>query len=179
MFDDESGRRHTAVHEAGHAVIGRALSVPCGQASVIADNDSTGHSLQADPWAVLYRWELMGRERPFRSALCARALILMAGAEAEIAILGECRGGDGDDRVEAARAIAEADESIGEQHTEARLRRFARQLVTRHRPTIEAVAAKLAEVGSMSKEALDAVCGTIEPEINPIPDWMRDAEECP
>jgi hypothetical protein len=66
---------------------------------------------------------------------------------------------------------------MGEEHAEARLRRFARQLVARHRPTIEAVAAQLAESGTMSKEALDSVCGTMEPESNPIPDWMRGAED--
>ncbi len=32
------------IHEAGHAVIGRALSLICGQATVESDEDSAGHS---------------------------------------------------------------------------------------------------------------------------------------
>jgi len=51
-----NGRRHTAIHEAGHAVIGRALGIPCGHVTIEADADSSGHGIVPDPWVILEAW---------------------------------------------------------------------------------------------------------------------------
>lgn len=37
----------TAIHEAGHAVIGRAMTMACGGATIVADDESAGHSVTA------------------------------------------------------------------------------------------------------------------------------------
>jgi hypothetical protein len=42
-----------AVHEAGHAVIGRVTGMSCGKATIIADHDSAGHAVVKDPWQTL------------------------------------------------------------------------------------------------------------------------------
>jgi hypothetical protein len=41
--------RRAAYHEAGHAVIGRVLTLDCGSASIKPDGDSSGHSICPDP----------------------------------------------------------------------------------------------------------------------------------
>ena len=41
---------HIAVHEAGHAVIGRVLGMECGPVTIVPDDDSLGHSITFDPW---------------------------------------------------------------------------------------------------------------------------------
>ena len=43
--------RSTAIHKAGHAVVGRAMIMLCGGATIIADEDSAGHSITAGPYA--------------------------------------------------------------------------------------------------------------------------------
>ena len=47
---------HTAHHEAGHVVIGRVLGLPCGSATIIPDEDSSGHAITHDPWKALHIW---------------------------------------------------------------------------------------------------------------------------
>jgi hypothetical protein len=41
----------TKIHEAGHAVLGRALGLTCGSATIIPnkDEDEAGHAAIADP----------------------------------------------------------------------------------------------------------------------------------
>ena len=41
--------RHTAIHEAGHAVIARVLTLSCGDVSINADGHSAGRTLVHDP----------------------------------------------------------------------------------------------------------------------------------
>src|ERR1700724_3994931 len=43
-------RRKTAYHEAGHAVLGRILTLVCDSATIKPDHDSAGTSLTHDPW---------------------------------------------------------------------------------------------------------------------------------
>jgi hypothetical protein len=40
-----------AIHEAGHAVIGRVLTLVCGHATIVVDHEAgeLGHSITADP----------------------------------------------------------------------------------------------------------------------------------
>jgi hypothetical protein len=59
----ESDVLHTAVHEAGHAVIGRVLDMDCGPVTIVPDDDSAGHSITFDPWVTYERWEERGKSR--------------------------------------------------------------------------------------------------------------------
>ena len=85
----EQQERETAIHEAGHAVIGRVLCLGCGYVTIDADADSAGHSIIAGPYETLDLWR--GRApglgiRPrgvMRSILRARAIAFMAGGVAE------------------------------------------------------------------------------------------------
>jgi hypothetical protein len=133
----------TSVHEAGHAVIGRVLTPACGPASIVADHDSAGHAITADPYETLYEWERRGKVRfTPDSAMVGRVLAYMAGAEAEGVLFGKAGRGDGADR----RQIAWMLEDIGPvdpDRYEQRLRRMTRMLVRRHRERIERVAAAL------------------------------------
>ena len=53
----------TSVHEAGHAVIGRVLTLACGPASIVPDDNSRGHAITADPYETLSQWERRGKVR--------------------------------------------------------------------------------------------------------------------
>jgi len=90
--------RPTAIHEAGHAVIGRVLGLLCGHATITPDDDSGGHSIIADAQEVVQLWETTGRFREHVSAWRGRIMAMQAGVEVEIEILGTCCGGDGMDR---------------------------------------------------------------------------------
>jgi hypothetical protein len=98
--EDRQAQRHTAIHEAGHAVIGRVLGMICGHATVVQDDDSAGHAVTADPWFIHAAWEDRGKFRDPSSVFRGRIMTFMAGREAEIVCLGTCNGGDGDDRYE-------------------------------------------------------------------------------
>ena len=55
MADEHAAtqREHTAVHEAGHAVIGRVLGIPCGHATILADETGLATALRRHrmrPW---------------------------------------------------------------------------------------------------------------------------------
>ena len=64
-------KRATAIHEAGHAVIGRVLGLLCGGATIIQDEDSAGHAITNDPWAILFAWETRGKYRETETAFRA------------------------------------------------------------------------------------------------------------
>ena len=57
--------RHTAVHEAGHAVIGRVLTLVCGGVSTEPDFETgeAGSAIIADHFACTYAWEKRGKVR--------------------------------------------------------------------------------------------------------------------
>jgi len=152
-------KRHTAIHEAGHAVIGRVLGLSCGGASIIANEaeDEAGHAIIHDPWATVSRWESAFRAKveqgivPLRcreARLAFRGTIIarVAGAEAEAVLLGVCAGGDGYDR-EQIEMMAESDNSELPADLwgryEPRMRRQARRLIRKHRSKIEQVAQAL------------------------------------
>ncbi|AWV19803.1 MULTISPECIES: hypothetical protein [Methylobacteriaceae] len=156
-------RWHTAIHEAGHAVIGRVLTMVCGGASIVADEaeNEAGHSITADPMVILGEWDRRGKWRGSdlgtASVFRGRALTVMAGAEAEAEILGQCQGGDGDDRYQVALMLYEIAEEGEHERIEIRLRRAARSLIRRHRTDIERVATALMERETLTGDEIDAM----------------------
>ena len=86
----------------------------------------------------------------------------MAGAEAEVALLGHCSGGDEYDRHEIAMmldSMGVADDADCERQ-EARLRQATRQVVRRHVGKIERLARALAAYGTLDNEdVIRAVAG--------------------
>lgn len=159
--DVDEPDRVTAYHEAGHAVIGRVLNLPCGYATIVPDDDSAAHSICEDPWEAVARWDSVGRRRDLDTAYRARVIAYMAGAEAEIEFFGACDGGDGDDRWQIdlmLDSLLPADADIPAYA--ARLRRFTRALVRRHRDRIEAVANALHANKQLSEDRLDAMIGS-------------------
>ena len=147
-----------AYHEAGHAVIGRVLNLPCGLATIIPDDDSVGHSITGGPWDAVAQWDSSGRWRGVDVAYRARIIAFMAGAEAEVECLGNCPDEDHDDRWQITMML----NSLLPANTdplgcENRLRRVTRTLVRRHRGKIEAVAQKLLQRGCASEHELNAI----------------------
>ena len=57
--------RHTAIHEAGHAVIGRVLKQVCGHATIRQNRKEgeAGHVIVADPCDTLEHWWKIERYR--------------------------------------------------------------------------------------------------------------------
>lgn len=167
------GGYSTAIHEAGHAVIGRVLGLSCGSATIIANEaeDEAGHAVVYDPWKTASDWDqhlqeqwarglapskAHGARSAFRGSIIAR----MAGAEAENEIVSQCAGGDGFDRDE----IEQMAESRATEFSEAawkryepRMRRQTRRLVRKHRAKIERVAAALLERRELSADEIDAL----------------------
>ena len=94
----QAAKRRIAIHEAGHAVIGRVLGIECGGATIEQDTDSAGHGITYDPHRIWYAWEQVGRYRDFSTVMRGRVMTFMAGREAEKECLGRAYGGDGDDR---------------------------------------------------------------------------------
>jgi ATP-dependent Zn protease len=122
-------KKQTAYHEAGHAVIGRVLTLPCGRATIRSDDDSAGHAITPDPYACLYQWEKRGKVRNSQNAVwVARIITYMAGAEAEVEFLGKVPQDDDDDRYQISLMMEEIAPSDWERY-EARLRRMTRMLV--------------------------------------------------
>jgi hypothetical protein len=153
-----AARRHTAVHEAGHAVIGRVFRLGCGQASIVADDESTGHSITPDPWKTLgYWWDDLGLlHRDYGAVIRARVMTYMAGRVAEEEVLGSCCGGDGDDRQQIDMMLDSLLPLDADLATYAgRLDRRLRPIVRRHHAIIEQVAAELLCHGTLTQERLD------------------------
>lgn len=159
-------RDHTAIHEAGHAVIGRVLGMLCGGATIVRspEEGEAGHAITEDPYGTLDYWGATLRKYradEMRSIICGRIITVMAGAEAEAEILGKCRGGDGNDR----RQITQMTEThyfpierLEEwSRWEPRMRRQTRRLVRRHRATIQRVADNLKKRKTLTAEEIDAI----------------------
>jgi hypothetical protein len=152
----------TAVHEAGHAVIGRVLKQVCGQASVRPNPDEgeAGHAIAADPYITLGYWlDELGRWRgsdAMVSIMRGRIMSYMAGRVAEEEFFGSCAGGDGDDQWQIdlmLDSLLPGDADVPRYAQ--RLRGHTRTLVRRHRAAIACVAALLVERGTLQSEEIE------------------------
>jgi hypothetical protein len=152
----------TATHEAGHAVIARVLTLLCGGATIKPNYEAgnAGHAITEEPYACLSAWEVRGKVREPDAVWHARIIGYMAGAEAEIALLGATQGGDGDDRLQIALMAEELDSPKEHwERIEARLRAMTRMLVRRHRALIERVANALIDKKTLTRTQLDKLVG--------------------
>jgi hypothetical protein len=156
-------KQSIAIHEAGHAVIGRVLGLKCGGASIISDyEDHSAGRAYTYGEATLAEWCESGRKLQLRDAACcyrAMVMTLMAGIEAENDCLGGNCGGDDWDRVEIAKARDEINyPGDGDEawfHYLDRLRAKTRGLVRRHRNKIERVAIALQTRKTLTAEEID------------------------
>ena len=153
-------RKHIAHHEAGHAVIGRVLTLPCKEVAIVRDyvERSEGYSITPDPWACVWEWERRGKVREPSAVWRARIIALMAGAEAEAICLGRRPDGDDDDRHWIGLMLEELNPPDWEK-CEARLRAMTRMLVRRHRRLIERVARALLAKRFLSTEEVNTLTG--------------------
>jgi ATP-dependent Zn protease len=163
MTRQELGRtatdlRRTAYHEAGHAVIHRAMGMVCGEASIVPNFDTmtAGYAIAADHYVTGREWERRGKVRDWRSILRGRIIGYMAGREAEIIAFGRKRKkyGDGDDLLQIALMAEEAD--VSEAYLE-RLRPKVGPLLRHHWPKVEAVAEALLIRKTLSGSEIDAI----------------------
>ena len=149
-------RVETAYHEAGHAVIGRVLTLDSGSATVKPDHDSGGHAITCGPWACIDAWEKRGRVRGPDAAWYAQIITCMAGAESVAELLRSAPRGDGDDRYQVALM---AEELENWDRIEPRLRAMTCMLVRLHRALIERVAKALLDRTTLTRVELDALVG--------------------
>ena len=77
---------HTAIHEAGHAVIGRMLGMVCGQVTIVPNlsEETAGVAITHDQWVTFGAWEKRDKYRDVSAVVRGRIMTLMAGAEAEV-----------------------------------------------------------------------------------------------
>lgn len=135
----------TALHEAAHLVVARALGLACGGVALVSDGSRVGYAEIDPPWLGWHRG--LGRKAPIIEAYIVAT---QAGAEAEIAFLGGCDGGDWSDREDIREAYRHVrvkgrvyiGDDIELAH-EARLREKSRRLVRQHREAIARLALAL------------------------------------
>lgn len=147
-----------AVHEAGHAVIGRVLGMVCGEATIVPDfvAETAGVAITHDHWLVAGAWEKQHKYRDIASVLRARIMTLMGGAEAEKVCCRRYAGGDGNDCLQIGFMMEEIPISENDwTRWERRLRAKTRALVRRHRHKIEHIAEALVERRTISGRGID------------------------
>jgi hypothetical protein len=167
-------RRHTAYHEASHAVIGRVLTLYCEGATIKPDYVAreAGHAICHDPSACLHQWEIRGKVRDsFDAVWHARIIAYMAGVEGEMALLGSTNGGDGDDRYQV-EMMAESAKLSHWNKLEPRLRAMTRMLVRRHRALIERAANALLRKTTLSRVQLDKLIGRSVDDVKVNAPWL-------
>ncbi len=159
--DQIEQQRRLAFHEAGHAVLGRVLGLPCGGATIIAaEEHELGHAVIDDPIRTWGRGD--GPRRPLIEASC---VCLYAGAEAERALLNVIdEFHDGPDCSKATSLISiigvRGARFVGDEvweRYEAKLRRRANQMVRSHASTVERLAELLLKIEAVSGSQIDAL----------------------
>jgi len=152
----------TAHHEAAHAVISRVLTLTTGLATIKPDyvEGHAGYAITFDPYACVAEWEKRGKVRDSLDAVYhARIITCMAGAEAELILLGQIPIGDGNDRYQIDLMSEELCYSPPWERLEPRLRAMTRMLVRRHRKLIKLVAKELLAKTTISAKRLDKLVG--------------------
>ena len=155
--------RRVAVHEAGHAVIGRVLGLECGQVFVDAEIllviSSTASRRSREFRAATPR-----RHRPIDMIERYQIIGSMAGAEAEVAILGDCDGGDAADRRDIGHMLEDLRVDDDRRAAwERRLRRWTMALCRRHVDQIKRLAEARMRNDCMSDEEVRRVIGLPHP----------------
>jgi len=152
----QTSLRSTAIHEAGHVVIGRVLEMPCGQVTILREDDTLGHAVVDNLWEPGD-----GPRRAFMEAAC---VTLFAGREAQRVILDiDDEAGDRSDRARAVELITgfppRGCSMVGDAawiRYEDKLRVRSNRLVRLHRLPIERVAAALLKHGTLQPADVDA-----------------------
>jgi hypothetical protein len=143
---------HDAVHEAGHAVIARALGLTTGYANFLPDCEETSADALIFDALLALRWNRLHPERKGDDAEFWHGKIIarLAGAEAEREIIGSSLGEDDDDhrQYKFGDDLTYSDE--GPEHG-VRMRHFARQLVKRHRNAILRFAEQLVAAAELDE----------------------------
>jgi len=154
--------RRTAIHEAGHAVTGRMLSLVCGTASIVHGETTMtcGFSVIEDAWFT------RGKHRGVRATLSilhGQIMTNMAGREAEIIAFGEQDGADRDDVLEIDRLAnyAGGTATIFSHAYIERLRLKVRPLLRRHWHEVIAVAEALLIKKTLTGPQIDAIIGKV------------------
>jgi ATP-dependent Zn protease len=158
---DAQQRKRTAYHEAGHAVIARVLTLACGRATINPDfaEGTAGHAITEDPHECIYQWKKRGKVREPDVVWHARIMVYMAGAEAEMELLGANALGDGDDRYQIALMAENLSRTANWDRLEPRLRAMTRMLIRRHRTLIERAAKALLAKITLTGKAMDKLVG--------------------
>lgn len=182
-----------AIHESGHAVIGRVLTLKCGSVSIVENASSFGRTRIVSSDAAIDQWIERGKRRGnsrtrMRAADHARIITAMAGVEAESIITGSVleadHGMDGGDEALINEVLFPlitemlfkqreqcTDKLEREQCTdklEARLRLMTRMLVRRHRHLIERVADALVAKGKLTGRQIDRLIGRSVNDLGPV-----------
>lgn len=157
--------RHVAVHEAGHAVIGKAMGLRPEHVTI---RPTPAESLQGDAFALSGHAAgqcrvsvdgLLARYSAF-SVIRRRVITAAAGAVAEQELLGSDCGGDSRDREMIGRVLRDFLKAIGCTDSsdaavlERHLRRITARLARRHRAAIASLAGELMERGELGGEEL-------------------------
>ena len=156
--------RSAAYHEAGHAVVGRVLTLVCGLATIKPNYEQmqAGVSICADPYECEAEWQKRGKYRDGNAVWHARIIAYMAGAETEKELLGQEALGDADDQLQIelmATANPWKKTEVQCEKLESRLRAMTRMLVRRHKALIERVAKALLTKTTLSARQLDKMVG--------------------
>lgn len=149
-----------ALHEAAHAVVGRAVGLGCGNVGLVADSTRVGFAETERPWLGWRRGD--GSKNALIEAYIVTAF---AGAAAERHAFGASDGGEWQDEDTVWDAMKhlriKGCAYVGDEAWDKRsdhLRRRSARLVARFWPTIAKVADALIQRRTLDGDQIDALC---------------------